>query len=758
VLRQADAISVREDLEQVGDVACYVIDAKAKTGTYAVWLDPEHGDNIAKAETSLGSNDIYAGRKVKDGDSISISIKNVRFEDIDGVWVPMEIDLHWGCDSSKGISVYSDSHETVTEITIDPDHDKLGSFILDIEDGTPILARYSRTTYWWRNGRIVDSSGSEVDLDSLGPASLTGKALPELAKLNLKLDPKRIENKMILMCFWDMDQRPSRNCLRQLSTRAQELKAQDVSIVAIHASKVDENKLNEWVKKYNIPFPAGAIAADVEKTRFAWGVRSLPWLILADREHVVRAEGFGIEKLDEEIRKIGATPAKQVTPTNNSESLESFLSVEEILAAWESNYAHINTMRVSYKTVLVDWKPPTSDPNEPPPLKYSHVERTEQGIRFHIRCSTAEDGFENPESVKEHTFDGEITTEYWARMKHGSVVSGMIGRSTETKNSLKDYTLLRRRFIGGRNASGTYIMEDPNSEPKLSNTLRYGIEHSSASVRPRLETVAGQLCHVIEIVLPGARDGVAQQIKQVFWIAHDKGMCLMKYRWYWDDELDEEIEVEQIAMTKMNGTAIWYPQKAYRTIFREDSALSKRELTVTEFVPNVEVDENTFQFDFPKGTSVLDRVRGISGVDLPKEPPSLVGQTFPKLLDFNIELNPEHIKGKPILACFWDKDQRPSRNCIMQLAEQARQLKEKGVIVVIVQASKADKNKLSEWVKQHSIPFPAGLVEGDVEKTRFTWGVRSLPWLILTDKRHVVTAEGFSMAELDQNLNGKSNR
>jgi len=44
------------------------------------------------------------------------------------------------------------------------------------------------------------------------------------------------------------------------------------------------------------------------------------------------------------------------------------------------------------------------------------------------------------------------------------------------------------------------------------------------------------------------------------------------------------------------------------------------------------------------------------------------------------------------------------------------------------------------------------MIQGDVEKTRFTWGVKSLPWLILTDRNHVVAAEGFALAELDDML------
>jgi len=72
----------------------------------------------------------------------------------------------------------------------------------------------------------------------------------------------------------------------------------------VETSQVAENTLNEWTKKRNIPFQVGAITADIEKTRFAWGVRSLPWLILTDKQHIVIAEGFGINELDEKITKL----------------------------------------------------------------------------------------------------------------------------------------------------------------------------------------------------------------------------------------------------------------------------------------------------------------------------------------------------------------------------------------------------------------------------------------------------------------------
>jgi len=108
---------------------------------------------------------------------------------------------------------------------------------------------------------------------------------------------------MVLVCYFDMNQRPSRHCINRLAKQLDPLKEKGVNIVAIQASKIDEGTLTEWVKKSTIPFPVGTIQGDEEKTRFAWGVKSLPWLILTNKEHIVRAEGFGLDELDNEIEK-----------------------------------------------------------------------------------------------------------------------------------------------------------------------------------------------------------------------------------------------------------------------------------------------------------------------------------------------------------------------------------------------------------------------------------------------------------------------
>jgi len=139
---------------------------------------------------------------------------------------------------------------------------------------------------------------------SLQPASLAGRAMPDFKDLNLSLLPADAENKAILICFFDMNQRPSRHCLTQLSKRTQELNKKEVVVIAVHASKIEHETFNDWIKENQISFTVGFIQGDEEKIKFNWGIKSLPWLILTDRLHMIRMEGFGPDNLDTMIKEM----------------------------------------------------------------------------------------------------------------------------------------------------------------------------------------------------------------------------------------------------------------------------------------------------------------------------------------------------------------------------------------------------------------------------------------------------------------------
>jgi uncharacterized GH25 family protein len=139
----------------------------------------------------------------------------------------------------------------------------------------------------------------------------------------------------------------------------------------------------------------------------------------------------------------------------------------------------------------------------------------------------------------------------------------------------------------------------------------------------------------------------------------------------------------------------------------------------------------------------------------PKRPPSLVGRPLPELKEVGIDLTSADANGKRLLVCFFDMEQRPSRHRITQLVKQVEQLKNNGVIVVAVQATKIDQEGLNQWKNKYNIPFAVGMVKDGWEKARFAWGVRSLPWLILTDRQHIIRTAGFQVRDLDEKIGEK---
>jgi hypothetical protein len=143
--------------------------------------------------------------------------------------------------------------------------------------------------------------------------------------------------------------------------------------------------------------------------------------------------------------------------------------------------------------------------------------------------------------------------------------------------------------------------------------------------------------------------------------------------------------------------------------------------------------------------------QGPAGPYVPRKPPSLVGKPLPDLETVGVEL-PADANDRMLLVCFWDMNQRPSRHCVAQLARQAAQWREQGLTVILVQAAKIEEGAAARWLAENKVPFPAGNLTGDIEKTRFAWGVVSLPHLILTNKRHIVVAEGFGLGELDERI------
>lgn len=138
------------------------------------------------------------------------------------------------------------------------------------------------------------------------PKSLLSSAIPNWESLDLSTKTDIPPDKPLLICFWDMEQRPSRRLVTQLAQQAQTLNGHDVKTVLIQVTEIEQETLDQWLSRYEIPFRRCCLKGGFEKVKRQWGVQSLPWLVLTDKQHVVRVEGFGINELETKIQALGS--------------------------------------------------------------------------------------------------------------------------------------------------------------------------------------------------------------------------------------------------------------------------------------------------------------------------------------------------------------------------------------------------------------------------------------------------------------------
>ena len=129
--------------------------------------------------------------------------------------------------------------------------------------------------------------------------------MPDLAQVKLGAHTDATKGERVVLCFWDYEQRPARRMVRQLANMAAELEAKGVVVLTVHASPTDETQLRDWAAAQDMALPIGLAGAEADgaaKTCRAFGVRAIPWLILTDKAHIVRAEGLTLPELREMLQ------------------------------------------------------------------------------------------------------------------------------------------------------------------------------------------------------------------------------------------------------------------------------------------------------------------------------------------------------------------------------------------------------------------------------------------------------------------------
>ena len=152
ILGKARSISLRDKTDTIGGSECYVIEANTKRGKYKVWIDPDHGYNIARIEVQKNKRDLINYMEPLKA-KMSFLLKNACFEKIDNVWVPMEADMQQTENNGNKITRW---HHKRIEFVPNPDHNTLKSFVPDdIPDGTKVKLTGDSKKYKWQKGRPV---------------------------------------------------------------------------------------------------------------------------------------------------------------------------------------------------------------------------------------------------------------------------------------------------------------------------------------------------------------------------------------------------------------------------------------------------------------------------------------------------------------------------------------------------------------------------------------------------------------------------
>jgi hypothetical protein len=168
-LRKAKSLKVREKPELINGSSCLVIEGVTHKGKYTLWLDPDHGYNIAKVVIERSPGDFYISKTspLRTGWKIDYSIQDVRFEKINENWVPLELTTKYNQINPNGYRKYR-LHIKRTAITFNPDF--TNAFVPDdIPDGSTLIVLQGAskipfgTNYTWKNGKPCDKKWNPLD-------------------------------------------------------------------------------------------------------------------------------------------------------------------------------------------------------------------------------------------------------------------------------------------------------------------------------------------------------------------------------------------------------------------------------------------------------------------------------------------------------------------------------------------------------------------------------------------------------------------
>jgi len=316
-LKNARKLTLRKKPQKVDGQPCLVLEASGIkdvewTADVKAWVDTGRDFRPLKVEIFIstgGSRRLF--RRIHD----------IKLKELDGVWFPVEgkrdtFTTKWGYFSAPSVPT--------RRLLVDVNSLKINNgiesekFTVKFPPGCKVFDKLRQTEYIVPTPKSgVKENGGPVTVDlsalrqfaprqlmeNLYPETLVGSSLPNLTDIGIDAATEEFRNKSLLVCFWDINQRPSRHLMTRLVEKAGELKEMGIAVLAVQVSSAGRQAPDEPAKEYNLPFPTASLKGDDNTTQRKWCVKSLPWLILTDRQHTIIAEGFGLEEFDGKIKR-----------------------------------------------------------------------------------------------------------------------------------------------------------------------------------------------------------------------------------------------------------------------------------------------------------------------------------------------------------------------------------------------------------------------------------------------------------------------
>ena len=291
---------------------------------------------------------------------------------------------------------------------------------------------------------------------------------------------------------------------------------------------------------------------------------------------------------------------------------QAFLDAQMLVDGWEASYCYIDSLKVRFTRILLDEKGQNPIPRQHVP--FLQIERIQDGSKFLVRSTHSPQGFDDTDDYSVNSFDGSIGREYWSDVSgrgrgDGTIYRGLRGRSSEAMNLLGEFL----ESVPDLSSKPT-SQEEPQWKVKLKKRYPKGIpvfikwynialEAEGVKVRPYLESVAGESCHVLELSYYGT--------SRTIWLAHEKGMLPMKRKLVSQSGKVATKEAKEIVSVTTDTGILWYPRVIMGGVIRGRNYSYTTKVTVDEFVPYFKAPAETFSYVFPNETRVWDQIEDL---------------------------------------------------------------------------------------------------------------------------------------------------